>query len=61
MGIVYTPEQREEMIQQVKGKRVQDLYYEDQDTKSGPYWVMTFDDGSETCFRFMAELVQKTS
>jgi hypothetical protein len=61
MAIVYSAEQREEMIKQMKGKTIVDVYYEDADQRSGPYWVMSFDDGSETSFRFMAELVQPTA
>ena len=49
----YMPEQREQISQQAAGKRVESLEYE----TGGDYWVMTFDDGSEISFRFMAELV----
>jgi len=52
MGIKYSKEQREMIIKHSIGKVVEDLYYEE----NGNYWVMTFNDGTETSFRFMAEL-----
>jgi hypothetical protein len=58
MAIVYTREQRVQMIREMTGKTIQVLYYVSEDKESGPYWVMQFTDGSETSFRFMAELVQ---
>lgn len=48
----YSQEQRDQIIASVLGNTVQDLYYE----KEGGYWVMVFSNGTETCFRFMAEL-----
>lgn len=52
MPIVYTPEQRELLSKESVGKVIASLYWED----DGEYWVMEFTDGSETSFRFMAEL-----
>ena len=52
MGIKYSKDQREMIIKHSIGKIVEELYYEEE----GEYWVMTFTDGSETSFRFMAEL-----
>ena len=57
MGFQYTPEQRERIIQESKGKVIESLKWENNDSESGDYWVMTFTDGSETSFRFMAELI----
>jgi hypothetical protein len=48
----YTEEQRATMSAEAKGKTVESLYWDDE----GDYWVMTFTDGAEICFRFMAEL-----
>jgi hypothetical protein len=50
----HTPAQREQIGGEAAGKTVESLGYED-----GPddgYWVMTFTDGTEISFRFMAEL-----
>lgn len=49
----YTEGQRQEISAQMAGKTVQSLEWEAED---GGYWVMTFTDGTETSFRFMAEL-----
>ncbi len=49
----YTKEQRESIIKESIGKTITDLEYVEEDH----YWVMTFSDGSEMSFRFMAELV----
>jgi len=57
MAIRYTKEQREQLSKDMAGKKVEKLYYEDGDTKSGPYWVMEFEGGGEICFRFMSEIV----
>lgn len=50
----YTAEQRRQIAAQAAGKTVASLEWEDDE---GGYWVMTFTDGSEISFRFMAELV----
>jgi hypothetical protein len=50
----YTPAQRKQIGEEAAEKQVESLEYED-----GPgagYWVMTFTDGTEISFRFMAEL-----
>ena len=52
MGVKYSKEQREAIIKHTVGKVVENLYYEEE----GEYWVMEFTDGTETSFRFMAEL-----
>lgn len=49
----FNAEQRAMIIDQTKGKVVESLEYDDSDK----YWIMTFTDGTETSFRFMAELV----
>ena len=49
----YTKEQRESIIKESIGKTVTEMEYVEDDN----YWVMTFSDGSEMSFRFMAELV----
>ena len=48
----YTPEQRENLSQQARGKTLESLEWFDDDD----YWLMTFTDGSEMCVRLMAEL-----
>ncbi len=51
-------EQRRRVSEDAKGKVVESLEWcADDDFRNGGYWVMTFTDGSEICFRFMAELV----
>lgn len=50
-----TPEERERLSAAVAGKTVASLEWEDE-ADPRPYWVMTFDDGSEICFVDMAEL-----
>lgn len=52
MAIVYTPSQREIIVKESVGKVIESMTWED----DGDYWVMQFTDGSETSFRFMAEL-----
>ncbi len=47
----YTPGQRHRIISESKGKVIKHLKYDE----DGNYWVMTFTDGSEMSFRFMAE------
>jgi hypothetical protein len=51
--VKYTTEQREQIARDGAGKVVESLEFEEED---GGYWVMTFTDGSEVSFRFMAEL-----
>lgn len=48
----YTAEQRREISAMASGKTVESLEFEE----DGGYWVMTFAEGSEISFRFMAEL-----
>jgi hypothetical protein len=52
----YSEQQRLQISANAKGKTVESLEWESED---GGYWVMTFTDGSETTFRFMAELVSR--
>jgi len=54
MAREYTSEQRQKIVEQAAGKQVESLEYDD-DPAAG-YWVMTFTDGAEICFRLMAEL-----
>ncbi len=49
----YNAEQQESIIKESIGKTVTGMEYVEGDR----YWVMTFSDGSEMSFRFMAELV----
>ena len=49
----YNQKQRESIIKESIGKTVTEMEYVEDDN----YWVMTFSDGSEMSFRFMAELV----
>ena len=53
MAIVYSPEQRAKISDEAKGKVVESLDYVEEDS----HWVVTFTDGTEVAFRFMAELV----
>jgi hypothetical protein len=48
----YTAEQRQQISAMAPGRTVESLEFEE----DGGYWVMTFTDGSEISFRFMAEL-----
>jgi YD repeat-containing protein len=50
---MWTDEQRAQIGAGAAGKVVESLEWD----AEGRYWVMTFTDGSETSFRFMAELV----
>ncbi len=50
----YPPDQRQQISARAQGKQVESLDYEPEDG----YWVMTFTDGSEITFRFMAELAR---
>lgn len=52
---MWTAEQRAEICAQAAGKTVESLEWDPE----GRYWAMTFTDGSEICFRFMAELVDR--
>lgn len=52
MGIIYTPEQRENICKSATGKTIESLSYDEDG-----YWVAELSDGTEFCFRFMAELV----
>ena len=47
----YTVEQKQEIIKTMKGRVVECLEYDD----IVGYWIMEFTDGTEFCFRFMAE------
>ena len=49
----YTDEQRQQISVDSVGKTIESLEWDSEDE----YWVMTFTDGSECCFRFMAELI----
>ena len=49
----YTNEQRKQISEEAKGRTILSLEYDEVDK----YWVMTFTDGSEICFRFMSELI----
>ena len=49
----YGKEAREAIKKTIVGKKVDDFYYEE----GGDYYVITFDDGSETSVRLMADLV----
>ena len=51
--MIYTDEMRTRMAEDVKGKVVKSLEWDKEDG----YWVMEFTDGTELCFRMMAELV----
>ncbi len=53
MGIKYTQKQRERISEDSKGKVIKSVEWDD----LGGYWNMTFEDGSEMSFRFMAELI----
>lgn len=54
-----TKEIREKMIAELKGRTIENVEYVEASPEAGPmsYWVLTFPDGSETCIKFMAELV----
>ena len=49
----YTAKQRQEIIDSIKDKVIEELEYD----QKGDYWTLLFTDGSEFSFRFMAELV----
>jgi len=51
---MWSDEQRRRISEEARGKTVESLEYE----PGGAYWVMTFTDGSEISFRFMAEMVR---
>jgi len=50
--MIYNKEQRKQISEMMEGKTIKSLKYDDVDN----YWVMIFEDGQETCFRFMAEI-----
>jgi len=56
--MIYTNKMRERISNDAKGKIIESLewceYEEDK------YWAMIFTDGSEICFRFMAEMVNES-
>lgn len=52
----YSEAQREAISKEAKGRVIASLEWVD-DKDIGGYWVMTFSDGAEISFRFMAELV----
>lgn len=47
----YTAQQRNQVIADSTGKTIAALEWDETDS----YWVMTFTDGTEMAFRFMAE------
>lgn len=49
----FTDKQIETMKKDIIGLKVADVYYE----KEGDYYVMEFENGIETSFRFMADLI----
>ena len=51
-GMRFTEEQKRQITADAIDKTVESLEWEE----DGGYWVMTFTDGSEISFRFMAEL-----
>jgi hypothetical protein len=54
-GMKYTPAQRKQISADVAEKTIASLEYDDD--PAARYWTMTFTDGSEMSFRFMAELI----
>jgi hypothetical protein len=50
----YEPAMRQQISADARGRTIRSLEWDD----PGGYWVMTFTDGSEITFRFMAELVR---
>lgn len=57
MGITYTEEQKRHLVEHAQGRTIVRLSYEEGSARTGPYWVIDLDDGTEFSFRFMAELV----
>jgi hypothetical protein len=57
MPRTYGEAMRKRMCEDVKGKTVESMEYVDDEGEFGPYWVITFTDGTEISFRFMGELV----
>lgn len=49
----FNNKQREDLVKASTGLTVESLEY----IEDGNYWVMTFTNGTETSFRFMAELI----
>jgi hypothetical protein len=52
-GMIYTDAQRKQISEEATGRVIKSLEWESEDG----YWVMTFTDDSEICFRLMAELI----
>jgi hypothetical protein len=52
--MIYTPAQRKMISEDAAAKVIESLEYDDD--PGARYCVMTFTDGSEMSFRFMAEL-----
>ena len=58
MAIKYSEEQRERIIESIKGKTVEDIEFcKGDDIEPMDYWAITFAGGEEFCFRFMSELM----
>jgi hypothetical protein len=57
--MTYTEQQRRQIIEQMKGQRIADIEWSAEPDGSGGYWVLTLEDGTEACFRFMSELTDK--
>jgi hypothetical protein len=55
----YSPEQRKAIAAQARGNVVRDLEWSEETDETDGYWVMTFEDNTELCFRLMAELVNR--
>ncbi len=54
----FTKEQREKMSQEMKGKVIESLLFsQDLIADDEPYYTITFTDGSEMSFHFMADLL----
>lgn len=49
-------EVKKAMIESMKGKTVSNLYEVTDESPS--YWVMEFEGGGETCFKFMSEIIR---
>lgn len=51
----YNKEEREKMKEQLVDQKIIDLEYDD----ISDCFVMVFEDNSEMCFRFMADLIKR--
>lgn len=51
--MIYTDAERKQISEEATGRVIKSLEWEPEDG----YWVMTFTDDSEICFRLMAELI----